>query len=186
MKAPIAASRPRRAYFLKDRGPDFGGSISYLITGDEEGDRSTAPRRCWNAWRPGAKSSTPASSASPPTPRLGEMIKIGRRGSLDGLPGGAWRAGPHSAYPHLADNPLHAPGADAAGADREPIDDGNGAFPALDAADRDSWMSATRESTSSRASPRPCSTSASPASRHSGEVVEEMGAPDAWTRPSAQ
>jgi succinyl-diaminopimelate desuccinylase len=88
--------------------PEDAGTISLIITGDEEGpaihgtraliahmqDRGTIPEMCIVG--------EPSSSK-----RLGDMMKIGRRGSVnmwisvDGTQG-------HVAYPHLADNPIPA------------------------------------------------------------------------------
>ena len=58
--------------------------------------RSTAPRSCSTGSRRAARSSTPASSASRPMRRqLGDMVKIGRRGSLTGYLTVDGRAGPY-------------------------------------------------------------------------------------------
>jgi succinyl-diaminopimelate desuccinylase len=82
------------------------GSVSLLITGDEEGpavngttkllDWASAKGERWDA----------ALVGEPTNPEtLGDMIKIGRRGSLSGTVTVFGRQG-HAAYPHLADNPV--------------------------------------------------------------------------------
>ena len=88
----------------KHGGPK--GSVSLLITGDEEGPaiNGTVKLLEWAAAR-GEK--WDASLVGEPTnpERLGDMVKIGRRGSLSGTVTVNGRQG-HAAYPHLADNPV--------------------------------------------------------------------------------
>jgi succinyl-diaminopimelate desuccinylase len=88
------AARPRR------------GSISILITGDEEGPSINGTMKVldWMAAR-GEKLDA-ALVGEPSNPQaLGDEIKIGRRGSLNGALVVAGRQG-HVAYPHIADNPV--------------------------------------------------------------------------------
>lgn len=107
MKCAIAAMVSATADFLGRRGNDFGGSISFLITGDEEGDATNGTKKVLD-WMKAKGESIDACVVGEPTnpDELGEMVKIGRRGSMnvwltvDGVQG-------HSAYPHLADNPIH-------------------------------------------------------------------------------
>jgi succinyl-diaminopimelate desuccinylase len=82
------------------------GSISFLITGDEEGPSINGTMKVldWMAER-GEKLDA-AIVGEPSNPRaLGDEIKIGRRGSLNGELVVAGRQG-HVAYPHIADNPV--------------------------------------------------------------------------------
>jgi succinyl-diaminopimelate desuccinylase len=82
------------------------GSISLLITGDEEGPgiNGSAKLLDWAATK-GEKWDA-AIVGEPTNPdTLGDMIKIGRRGSLSGTVTVHGRQG-HVAYPHLADNPV--------------------------------------------------------------------------------
>jgi succinyl-diaminopimelate desuccinylase len=82
------------------------GSVSLLITGDEEGPaiNGTAKLLEWAAAR--GESWDAAIVGEPTNPQaLGDMIKIGRRGSLTGDIVVHGRQG-HIAYPHLADNPV--------------------------------------------------------------------------------
>jgi len=87
-------------------GDQHRGSISLLITGDEEGrglDGTQAVLRHLD--RIGEKLDL-CLVGEPTNPReLGEMIKVGRRGSLNGALTVLGSQG-HTAYPHLADNPL--------------------------------------------------------------------------------
>lgn len=82
------------------------GSISLLITGDEEGPSINGTMKVldWMAAR-GEKLDA-AIVGEPSNPQaLGDEIKIGRRGSLNGELVVAGRQG-HVAYPHIADNPV--------------------------------------------------------------------------------
>ena len=83
-----------------------GGSISLLITGDEEGPAINGTRKVLD-WLAERDETLDACLVGEPTnpEELGEMVKIGRRGSLNGTLRVAGRQG-HVAYPALADNPL--------------------------------------------------------------------------------
>ena len=105
MKGGVAAFVAAAASYLQAGRP--AGSISLLITGDEEGVAIDGTVRVleWMA----ANSQIPdfCLVGEPTCPvRLGDVVKIGRRGSLNarivvhGLQG-------HVAYPHRADNPAH-------------------------------------------------------------------------------
>ncbi|HTR18340.1 MAG TPA: succinyl-diaminopimelate desuccinylase [Acetobacteraceae bacterium] len=83
------------------------GSISLLITGDEEGPATDGTVRVLDWMRQQGEVPDFCLVGEPSNPsRLGEVIKIGRRGSLNariaiqGVQG-------HSAYPQRADNPVH-------------------------------------------------------------------------------
>ena len=107
MKGAIAAFVSAVSCFLDDRGADFGGSISLLITGDEEGDAVNGTRKVLE-WLDGNGERLDMCLVGEPTnpEALGDMIKIGRRGSLTGQVTVRGIQG-HTAYPHLADNPVH-------------------------------------------------------------------------------
>ena len=107
MKGAIAAFVSAGSTFLDRRGKDFGGSISLLITGDEEGDaiNGTAKVLEWLDKR-GEKLDMCLVGEPTHPEALGDMIKIGRRGSLTGKIIVQGIQG-HTAYPHLADNPIH-------------------------------------------------------------------------------
>ena len=87
-------------------GAALNGSVSLLITGDEEGPsiNGTVKLLQWAAAR--GEKWDGAIVGEPTNPeRLGDMIKIGRRGSISGdiIVQGVQG---HAAYPHLADNPV--------------------------------------------------------------------------------
>ncbi len=105
MKGGIAAFVAAVSAFLADN-PAFGGSISLLITGDEEGPAINGTKKMLE-WLAARGETIDACVVGEPTnPRsLGEMMKIGRRGSLSGTISVQGVQG-HVAYPHLADNPI--------------------------------------------------------------------------------
>ena len=106
MKGAIAAFVAAAARFLTDRQDGWDGSISLLITGDEEGPAINGTRKVleWMAAR--GERIDLCLVGEPTNPeRLGDMIKIGRRGSLNARLNVLGTQG-HAAYPHLADNPL--------------------------------------------------------------------------------
>jgi succinyl-diaminopimelate desuccinylase len=106
MKGAVACFAAAASRFLARRGPGFGGSISLLITGDEEGPSINGTRKVLQ-WLAGRGETLDACLVGEPTnpTRLGEMVKIGRRGSLSGWLTVTGVQG-HTAYPQLADNPL--------------------------------------------------------------------------------
>ncbi len=105
MKGGIACFVAAVARYIEKNGLP-PGSISFLITGDEEGpavngtvkllERLAKAGETWDA-------SLVGEPTNPDT--LGDMIKIGRRGSVSGYLTVKGVQG-HVAYPHLADNPL--------------------------------------------------------------------------------
>ncbi len=107
MKGAIAAFIAAAAGFLGEHGQHFGGSISLLITGDEEGDAVNGTRKVLD-WLAERGETIDACLVGEPTSAqyLGDMIKIGRRGSLTGRLTARGVQG-HTAYPHLADNAAH-------------------------------------------------------------------------------
>lgn len=106
MKAAIACFVEAAGRFLDRRGKDFGGSISLLITGDEEGPSINGTRKVLG-WMSETGETLDACIVGEPTNpnHLGDMVKIGRRGSLSGWVT-VYGVQGHTAYPHLADNPL--------------------------------------------------------------------------------
>ncbi len=129
MKGAIAAFLAASAKFLGRRGNDFGGSISLLITGDEEADAINGTRKVL-AWLRDRGESLDACLVGEPTSNtaLGDMVKIGRRGSLNGVVTVTGIQG-HTAYPQLADNPLHHLIPMLAAVTGEPLDQGSVHFP---------------------------------------------------------
>lgn len=105
MKGGIACFVAAVARHIEAHGPPKG-SISLVITGDEEGPaiNGTVKLLDWAATK--GESWDAAIVGEPTNPdALGDMIKIGRRGSISGTLTVHGRQG-HAAYPHLADNPI--------------------------------------------------------------------------------
>ncbi|MGB3502729.1 MAG: succinyl-diaminopimelate desuccinylase [Mesorhizobium sp.] len=84
------------------------GSVSLVITGDEEGPSINGTDKLLQ-WAAAKGESWDAAIVGEPTnpDRLGDMIKIGRRGSMSGQVTVHGVQG-HAAYPHLADNPVRS------------------------------------------------------------------------------
>mgnify|MGYP001453776416 CR=1 FL=1 len=106
MKGGIACFISAVSQFLSQREKKFGGSISLLITGDEEGPSINGTRKVLD-WLKNRGETLDACIVGEPTnpSKLGEMVKIGRRGSISGWLTVHGTQG-HTAYPHLAENPL--------------------------------------------------------------------------------
>ncbi len=104
------------------------GSISFLITGDEEGTavNGTPKLLKWAAARGEAFDHCLLGEPTNPE-HLGDMIKIGRRGSLNGTLVVSGTQG-HVAYPALADNPVRRIVAIMSAMMAEPLDAGSDHF----------------------------------------------------------
>ena len=128
MKGAIAAFVGAVSRFLDERDGKFDGSISLLITGDEEGPavNGTVKVLRWMEERGERIDDCLVGEPTNPT-RLGEMIKIGRRGSLSGWITVRGVQG-HTAYPQLADNPLPRLARMLSALADTPIDDGTDHF----------------------------------------------------------
>ena len=107
MKGAIAAFIAAVERWLAERSSGFAGSISLLITGDEEGAGVDGTKKVLE-WLAARGEALDACLVGEPTSAtaLGDMIKIGRRGSLTGRLTVHGVQG-HTAYPHLADNAAH-------------------------------------------------------------------------------
>ena len=104
MKSSIAAFVSAVSIFLS-KTKKFDGSISLLITGDEEGDAINGTRKVVKYLKRKKEKINFCLVGEPTNPnKLGEMIKIGRRGSLTGKLTIFGLQG-HVAYPHRANNP---------------------------------------------------------------------------------
>ena len=104
MKSSIAAFVSAASAFV-NKNHNFNGSISLLITGDEEGDAINGTKKVVDYLKKKKEKINFCLVGEPTNPnKLGEMIKIGRRGSLtgkliiNGIQG-------HVAYPQRANNP---------------------------------------------------------------------------------
>ena len=104
MKSSIAAFVSAVSIFLS-KTKKFDGSISLLITGDEEGDAINGTKKVVKYLKRKKEKINFCLVGEPTNPnKLGEMIKIGRRGSLTGKLTIFGLQG-HVAYPHRANNP---------------------------------------------------------------------------------
>ncbi|MDA4846272.1 succinyl-diaminopimelate desuccinylase [Hoeflea poritis] len=107
MKGGIACFVAAVARHLKSNGAP-AGSISLLITGDEEGPAINGTRKLVEWASQKGEQWDGCIVGEPTNPNvLGDMIKIGRRGSMSGTLTVNGTQG-HAAYPHLADNPVRA------------------------------------------------------------------------------
>jgi succinyl-diaminopimelate desuccinylase len=106
MKGGLAAMVAAALRFVAERGADFGGRLSCLITADEEGAavNGTAKLLQWAMAR-GERFSAAIVGEPTSAESLGDQIKIGRRGSFSATLTVEGRQG-HSAYPEKADNPV--------------------------------------------------------------------------------
>ena len=104
MKGSVAAFVSAVSIFLNNN-KSFNGSISLLITGDEEGDAVNGTKKVVDYLKKRKEKINFCLVGEPTNPnKLGEMIKIGRRGSLTGKIEIIGMQG-HVAYPHRANNP---------------------------------------------------------------------------------
>lgn len=105
MKGAIAAFVAASERHLKS-GVSLNGSISFLITGDEEGPSVNGTVKMVDWLRQRNEIIDACVVGEPTNPNeMGEMIKIGRRGSVNGILRVDGTQG-HVAYPHLANNPV--------------------------------------------------------------------------------
>jgi succinyl-diaminopimelate desuccinylase len=120
MKASLAAMVVACEQFIEQH-PDHAGRIGFLITSDEEGPAKNGTVKVMESLSSQGEQIDWCVVGEPSsTTVLGDLVKNGRRGSLNarlivnGTQG-------HIAYPHLADNPIHR------------------AMPALDALAKEAW-----------------------------------------------
>lgn len=109
---------------------EMPGHISFLITGDEEGEAVNGTVKVLEWMKAHGKIPDFCVVGEPTSQwRLGDVVKVGRRGSLNAqikVPG---RQG-HAAYPHLADNAVHKILPLLAELAAEKLDEGSEYFPA--------------------------------------------------------
>lgn len=127
MKGGVAAMIAASARFLDAHGADFGGRLSFILTGDEEGPAINGTDPLMKHIDQRGERIDACLLGEPTNPEtMGEMIKVGRRGSLtatitvEGVQG-------HVAYPHLAANPL-TPLVNALAVLKAPLDEGTDLF----------------------------------------------------------
>ncbi|TNF58953.1 MAG: succinyl-diaminopimelate desuccinylase [Rhodobacteraceae bacterium] len=106
MKSGVAAFAAAAIDFVRQTPPD--GAVILAITGDEEGDATDGTLALLDWMRDQGEVMSVCLVGEPTCPdRMGEMMKIGRRGSMTAWVTVTGRQG-HSAYPHRALNPLPA------------------------------------------------------------------------------
>jgi succinyl-diaminopimelate desuccinylase len=126
MKGGVAAALAAALRFVA-RGA-FTGSISFLLTGDEEGPAINGTVKLID-WARARGERFDACLLGEPTSQaaLGDTIKNGRRGSLNGRLTLSGRQG-HVAYPQLADNPIRALAPVLEALQAPPLDSGTADF----------------------------------------------------------
>ncbi|MEZ5936724.1 MAG: succinyl-diaminopimelate desuccinylase [Hyphomonadaceae bacterium] len=105
MKGSIGAFVAATARYLADHGAPKG-SISFLITGDEEGPAINGTRKFLPAVTADGETLDHCLVGEPTSEeRIADIVKNGRRGSLNGVVRAVGQQG-HAAYPHKAANPV--------------------------------------------------------------------------------
>lgn len=128
MKGAIACFVAAVSRFTRDDA-GFEGSLSLLITMDEEGPGILGTKRALQWLEEKGEKLDICLVGEPTNPYvLGEMVKIGRRGSMNCSLVVKGKQG-HAAYPHLADNPITKLVKILHDLKSEPIDDGTEWFP---------------------------------------------------------
>ncbi|MFL5054175.1 MAG: succinyl-diaminopimelate desuccinylase [Microvirga sp.] len=129
MKGGVACMMAAALAYLADH-PDFSGSIGFLITGDEEGPAVNGTVKLLDWAKAKGERFDHCILGEPTNPEaLGDMIKIGRRGSLTGRLVVHGKQG-HVAYPQLAENPIAGMVRLVAALKAEPLDGGTAHFDA--------------------------------------------------------
>lgn len=129
MKTALAAMVIASERFVK-KHPNHKGSIAFLITSDEEGPSINGTVKVVEALEARNEKMTWCLVGEPSsTNTLGDIIKNGRRGSLNAVLTVKGKQG-HVAYPHLAINPIHTASKALAELCETVWDQGNEYFPA--------------------------------------------------------
>ena len=127
MKASLAAMVVACENFVSTH-PDHSGRIGFLITSDEEGPAKDGTVRVMETLKDRGEHIDWCIVGEPSSTReLGDLVKNGRRGSLNGRLVIHGKQG-HIAYPHLADNPIHRAMPTLNALVTEPWDQGNDFF----------------------------------------------------------
>jgi len=128
MKGGVACFVAAALDHLADGGGAPKGSISLLITGDEEGPAVNGTVKVLDWMKANGHVPDHCVVGEPTNPdRLGQSIKIGRRGSMNATLAVTGIQG-HSAYPHRADNPIPKIARMLDRLASEPLDDGSEHF----------------------------------------------------------
>ena len=127
MKASLAAMVVACEHFVGAH-PDHSGRIGFLITSDEEGPAKDGTIRVMETLKDRGEQIDWCVVGEPSSTReLGDLVKNGRRGSLNARLVIHGKQG-HIAYPHLADNPIHRAMPTLNALVAEPWDQGNDFF----------------------------------------------------------
>ena len=127
MKSSLAAMVVACEQFVGAH-PDHSGRIGFLITSDEEGPAKDGTVRVMEALKDRGEQIDWCVVGEPSSTReLGDLVKNGRRGSLNARLVIHGKQG-HIAYPHLADNPIHRAMPTLNALVAEPWDQGNDFF----------------------------------------------------------
>lgn len=128
MKGAIACFASAALRHLAASAGKPKGSLSFLITGDEEGPSINGTMKVLDWLKARGETLDACLVGEPSSPSaLGDEIKIGRRGSMNGEIVVHGRQG-HAAYPHLADNPVPRLARIIERLSTQPIDEGTGDF----------------------------------------------------------
>ncbi|MAZ65756.1 MAG: succinyl-diaminopimelate desuccinylase [Kangiellaceae bacterium] len=128
MKGSLAAMVVATQRFIKEK-PDFDGRIGYLITSDEEGPAINGTVKVMEYLKSEGIHIDYCLVGEPSsTQHVGDVVKVGRRGSLSGYLKVKGIQG-HVAYPHLARNPVHQSLVALKALCDETWDEGNAYFP---------------------------------------------------------
>ncbi len=129
MKGGLAAMVSAALRFRREQ-PEAGGSIVFLVTGDEEGPAVNGTVKLLQWAHARGERFDHCLLGEPTNPAtMSDMIKIGRRGSLTGRLTVNGTQG-HVGYPHLADNPVRGMVRLLAALDATPLDGGTEHFDA--------------------------------------------------------
>ncbi|AMV07943.1 succinyl-diaminopimelate desuccinylase [Xanthomonas citri] len=128
MKGSVAAFVVAAEQFVAAH-PSHTGTLAVLLTSDEEGDAIDGVRRVADVFRERGQTIDWCITGEPSsTERLGDLLRVGRRGSLSGTLNVKGVQG-HVAYPHKARNPIHLAAPALAELVARQWDDGFESFP---------------------------------------------------------
>jgi succinyl-diaminopimelate desuccinylase len=128
MKGSVAAFVVAAEQFVAAH-PDHPGTLAVLLTSDEEGDAIDGVRRVADLFRERGQGIDWCITGEPSsTAVLGDLLRVGRRGSLSGTLTVKGVQG-HVAYPHKARNPIHLAAPALAALTARHWDDGFESFP---------------------------------------------------------
>ena len=129
MKGGLASMLVATENFI-DKNPNHKGTVAFLITSDEEGVAVNGTVKVMDYLKKNNQKIDYCLLGEPSsTSILGDVIKNGRRGSLNGLLTIKGKQG-HIAYPHLAENPNHLMTSALNDLCHQQWDNGNEYFPA--------------------------------------------------------